>query len=77
LDVPACWVCFVPSATKPGYTSTQTGGNVAAIQMVRQLMGHGPTIAVGDRTVGRNDPCHCGSGRKFKKCCGAAGTEGE
>jgi hypothetical protein len=19
--------------------------------------------------VGRNDPCHCGSGRKFKKCC--------
>jgi hypothetical protein len=20
--------------------------------------------------VGRNDPCHCGSGRKFKKCCG-------
>ena len=19
---------------------------------------------------GRNDPCHCGSGRKFKKCCG-------
>lgn len=18
---------------------------------------------------GRNDPCHCGSGRKFKKCC--------
>lgn len=24
--------------------------------------------------VGRNDPCPCGSGRKFKKCCGAAGT---
>lgn len=20
--------------------------------------------------VGRNDPCSCGSGRKFKKCCG-------
>lgn len=20
--------------------------------------------------VGRNDPCICGSGRKFKKCCG-------
>jgi hypothetical protein len=18
---------------------------------------------------GRNDPCHCGSGRKFKRCC--------
>ena len=22
-------------------------------------------------TVGRNDPCPCGSGRKFKKCCAA------
>jgi uncharacterized protein len=22
---------------------------------------------------GRNDPCPCGSGRKFKKCCGGAG----
>jgi uncharacterized protein len=22
--------------------------------------------------VGRNDPCPCGSGRKFKKCCGQA-----
>jgi SEC-C motif-containing protein len=23
-------------------------------------------------SVGRNDPCPCGSGRKYKKCCGAA-----
>jgi preprotein translocase subunit SecA len=23
--------------------------------------------------VGRNDPCPCGSGKKFKKCHGAAG----
>ena len=21
-------------------------------------------------TVGRNDPCPCGSGKEFKKCCG-------
>lgn len=21
------------------------------------------------RSLGRNDPCHCGSGRKYKKCC--------
>ena len=20
--------------------------------------------------IGRNDPCPCGNGRKFKKCCG-------
>ena len=24
------------------------------------------------KSVGRNDPCPCGSGRKFKKCCGRA-----
>jgi uncharacterized protein len=23
--------------------------------------------------AGRNEPCPCGSGKKFKKCCGAAG----
>ncbi len=28
---------------------------------------------VGDK-VGRNDPCPCGSGKKFKKCCGAGPT---
>ena len=23
-----------------------------------------------DKTVGRNDPCPCGSGKKYKNCCG-------
>ena len=23
------------------------------------------------QTIGRNDPCPCGSGKKYKKCCGA------
>jgi uncharacterized protein YecA (UPF0149 family) len=26
---------------------------------------------VKEAKVGRNDPCPCGSGKKFKKCCGA------
>ena len=26
--------------------------------------------AVSHRTAGRNDPCPCGSGKKYKKCCG-------
>ena len=25
-----------------------------------------------DRKIGRNDPCPCGSGKKFKHCCGKA-----
>ncbi len=28
------------------------------------------TIVKGDR-IGRNDPCPCGSGKKYKKCCGS------
>lgn len=27
-------------------------------------------IVRGEPKVGRNDPCVCGSGKKFKKCCG-------
>ena len=27
-------------------------------------------IVNAERKVGRNDPCPCGSGRKYKKCCG-------
>ncbi|MBO7367286.1 MAG: SEC-C domain-containing protein, partial [Paludibacteraceae bacterium] len=23
-----------------------------------------------EKTVGRNDPCPCGSGKKYKNCCG-------
>jgi preprotein translocase subunit SecA len=26
--------------------------------------------------LGRNDPCFCGSGRKYKKCHGASGQPG-
>ncbi|GAJ19710.1 unnamed protein product, partial [marine sediment metagenome] len=25
---------------------------------------------VGSKKIGRNDPCPCGSGKKYKKCCG-------
>ena len=25
---------------------------------------------VTNKKVGRNDPCICGSGKKYKKCCG-------
>lgn len=27
-------------------------------------------MAVSKKTVGRNDPCPCGSGKKYKVCCG-------
>ena len=33
--------------------------------------GGGGTTVVAAQKIGRNDPCHCGSGKKFKKCHGA------
>ena len=29
-----------------------------------------PTTTTFDKTPNRNDPCSCGSGQKYKKCCG-------
>jgi SWIM/SEC-C metal-binding protein len=29
------------------------------------------TRAVSTKMANRNDPCPCGSGKKYKKCCGA------
>jgi len=38
--------------------------------LARIVMAPGPASA--PTKARRNDPCPCGSGRKFKKCCGAA-----
>jgi len=32
--------------------------------------GNTDTAGKKDKKVGRNDPCPCGSGKKYKKCCG-------
>ncbi len=37
---------------------------------VMQYMRERDLAAAGKRAPGPNDPCHCGSGKKFKKCCG-------
>jgi len=44
----------------------------------RMALSHGPAaVAAGTvqrragKKVGRNEPCPCGSGKKYKKCCGA------
>ena len=35
-----------------------------------------PTRKTAAQKVGRNDPCPCGSGKKYKKCCGRNEAEG-
>jgi SWIM/SEC-C metal-binding protein len=43
------------------------------ISDVEKLLGYETenkkTVVIGEK-VGRNDPCDCGSGKKYKKCCG-------
>jgi preprotein translocase subunit SecA len=53
-------------------------GNGGGAAFTAGTVGAGATsVATGQRTVsaeqkvGRNDPCWCGSGKKFKKCHGA------
>ncbi len=48
------------SALRPA--PPRVGGDDAPVQTVRR----------DEPKVGRNDPCPCGSGKKYKKCHGAA-----
>jgi uncharacterized protein len=43
---------------------------LSASRLGRQAAGR-PETPVRAFKVGRNDPCPCGSGKKYKKCCGA------
>lgn len=59
----------------------QIAGSVAAIYrfwLPRRQEQHAnlvtSTARRGEPKPGRNDPCPCGSGKKFKKCCGVAPT---
>ena len=54
----------VPSSLARAVGSPSASGEAAA----RRGAG---TVVRGGKKVGRNDPCPCGSGKKYKHCCGA------
>jgi hypothetical protein len=54
------WAAFEP---KPAEASARDAGNRIAWPRER-----GPAVNP-FKGIGRNDPCPCGSGKKFKKCC--------
>jgi preprotein translocase subunit SecA len=49
--------------------TTQAPAATPAETAFEQAMQKAPVQRV-QKTVGRNDPCPCGSGKKFKSCCG-------
>ena len=44
-------------------------GAVESISELTVLLNRGATVTT-EKAPSRNDPCSCGSGLKFKKCCG-------
>ncbi|MHB1233637.1 MAG: UPF0149 family protein [Burkholderiales bacterium] len=65
----------IPMAVAALYAYFQPWREQAANKRVAGAVRSGPGAALsfrrGAEKVGRNDPCPCGSGKKFKKCCGA------
>ncbi|MBE0432997.1 preprotein translocase subunit SecA [candidate division WOR-3 bacterium] len=55
---------------KPG-TRPESGARAAAAGSAGPSRAGTVTVA---NKVGRNDPCPCGSGKKFKKCCGRSAS---
>lgn len=52
------------------YTPEQAANLTESDRRWLKQMGYDPTPEQRTRNrVGRNDPCPCGSGKKFKKCC--------
>ena len=48
-------------------------GNDGIVMILRKIAQFSTAPAAGRRNkIGRNDPCPCGSGLKYKRCCGAA-----
>jgi preprotein translocase subunit SecA len=67
------------STTAFGTTSTGSSGAASAeskpsdvVSEAAEALAKAAPIRTGPK-VGRNDPCPCGSGKKFKQCCGKNG----
>jgi uncharacterized protein YecA (UPF0149 family) len=58
---------------KKQLTPEEIEAGEAAMKKAKEERGKAPDKfqAHHGKEVGRNDPCPCGSGKKFKKCCGA------
>jgi len=44
-------------------------GAIESIETLTALLNKGETVKV-EKVPARNEPCSCGSGKKYKKCCG-------
>ena len=69
-----------PKITGAGLKNISSSASKADIMKAGSVYGNSakpearkePVRKTAQEKVGRNDPCPCGSGKKYKKCCGAA-----
>jgi hypothetical protein len=61
------WACFQPPRPKPPPPPPRRASSTPSGVTPR------PAPPPKKKKVGRNDPCPCGSGRKYKHCCGKPG----
>jgi SWIM/SEC-C metal-binding protein len=54
------WVCVIE-------VNSDEDENIRDLESLQNKQ----TRAVSTKMANRNDPCPCGSGKKYKKCCGA------
>jgi hypothetical protein len=63
-----CWACFHPEDSRP---HRPPAVEVPVLPPSSTPAGYEtPKPLVREPKIGRNDPCPCGSGKKYKKCCG-------
>ena len=75
-DIKDCTVKKVLSVV-PRFSSTERTQTikVARANATNIAPTEKPSPVKAQKKVGRNDPCPCGSGKKYKKCCGAHTSE--
>lgn len=66
------WAGFKDEPVRSSVAKPLTGDE-ALLAQARARLNPPPieTVVRSGPKIGRNDPCPCGSGKKFKKCCGA------
>ena len=60
-----------PQRAAPNGSRTPNGSANTDTVMSNVLPNRREAVPAGSRKVGRNDRCPCGSGKKYKRCCGA------
>jgi len=64
------------SEAGPGTSAGEiAAANAPAVQKASEPASRAPVVKSALEKVGRNEPCPCGSGKKYKACHGRPGAE--